>query len=680
MERANPSPYIETVKEKCRVCYTCVRECPAKAIRIENGQAEVLADRCIGCGNCVRVCSQNAKTGTNTKGDVRKLLASDEKVAAVVAPSFPVEFPDMEYPKFVGALRKLGFDYVNEVAFGADLVAERYRRLVDENKDKRYIATTCPALIFFVEKYHPGLVDSLAPIVSPMIAIARALHQLHDDELKIVFIGPCIAKKAEAKDNAVENEIDAVITFQELHEMFQEDDIDPKNVEDSEFDPPTPGLGALFPISKGLLQSADIKEDLLAGDIVAADGRKQFTEAIKEFESGALDARLLEVLCCNGCIMGAGTTSNDPLFRRRSRVSQYVRKRVEKLNFNQWHVSMQRFKDLDLSRTFEANDSRVPVPSQETLREILERMGKFEPEDELNCGACGYETCRDHAIAIYKGLAESEMCLPYTIEKLKTTISELANTQHALMQSEKLASMGQLAAGVAHEVNNPLGVVLLYAHMLLDECDPKSQLKDDLKLIVDQADRCKKIVSGLLNFARQKKVALQTTDITELIDRFIKTIPIPDNVKVEIEHESKPLQAEVDSDQITQVITNLVNNAIDAMSDGGNLTIQTQELDDEAKIIVKDTGTGIPEENMKKLFEPFFTTKQMGKGTGLGLAVTYGIIKMHNGSISVNSNTDPEQGETGTEFIIKLPKIGLHEESPTVPEMAEEEQEDLLLG
>ncbi|NLX14377.1 MAG: 4Fe-4S binding protein [Phycisphaerales bacterium] len=654
-------PLVTTIKERCRVCYTCVRECPAKAIRISDGQAEVLTERCIGCGNCVRVCSQHAKQILNGIEEVKALLASEHKVAACVAPSFPAEFEEIPYTKLVGMIRALGFDYVTEVGFGADLVADRYRKLLDENGNKRYLATSCPAIVGYVERYHPELVNSLAPIVSPMVATARVLRRMHGKGLKVVFIGPCIAKKGEAVTRKIAGDVDGALTFSELRHFFAAQNITPESASSDEFDPPRAGAGSLFPISRGMLQAAQISEDLAAGIVVAADGRSDFAEAIREFETGDLDARLLEVLCCNGCIMGAGMTCRTPQFHRRSRISQFVRRRMGAMDHREWEGQMTRFADLDLSRSYEANDRRVAAPSDDAVRLILAEMGKLKPEDELNCGACGYENCREHAIAIYKGLAESEMCLPYTIEQLRQTVQELASTQEALNNSEKLASMGQMAAGIAHEVNNPLGVVLMFAHILLDELPPDNPYRKDLQTIVENADRCKKIVSGLLHFARQNKVSLEMTDVRDLVDKALKVVSLPAKVTLQVEHEPGDMNADVDRDQLVQILNNLISNAQAAMPNGGTLTVRTSEDGERVCIAVSDTGVGIPEENRKKIFDPFFTTKEVGKGTGLGLAVTYGIVKMHHGNIEVESNADAAKGPTGTTFRVLLPRRGRQE-------------------
>ncbi len=216
--------------------------------------------------------------------------------------------------------------------------------------------------------------------------------------------------------------------------------------------------------------------------------------------------------------------------------------------------------------------------------------------------------------------------------------------------------MGQLAAGIAHEVNNPLGVVIMFAHLLLEDLPADDKRREDLQTIVENADRCKKIVSGLLHFARQNKVTPALTDVCELVDEVARLTIVPANVTLEVEHGAPEQAAEVDRDQIAQVLTNLISNALAAMPDGGRLTLRTDGDADSVRIAVADTGVGIPEENRASIFTPFFTTKPVGKGTGLGLAVTYGIVKMHRGQIEVASNANPAKRPTGTTFTVNLPR------------------------
>ncbi len=649
---------VYTIKELCRTCYTCVRECPAKAIRIVGGQAEVIAERCIACGNCTKVCSQGAKVFLETTDRVETLLAGGNRVAALVAPSFPAEFSEIEdYRQLVGMIRALGFSIVAEVSFGADLVANRFKNLIDE-QGKYYITSDCPSIVNYVRFYHPDLVDRLAPLVSPMVATSRVIRKKYGNDLKTVFIGPCIAKKAES------SEIDEAITFIELRALFRSKGISHDSVTLSGFDPPVGGRGAIFPVTRGLLQTANIDDDAIDGSIIAAEGRTDFQNALKELEAGLLQNSNIELLCCEGCIMGPGLSKNGKQYNRRALVSNYARQKMKNLDKEEWQRNIATYSSINLSARFTPEDHRVILfDAQDDISDILASMGKTTEKDHLNCGACGYETCVEHAIAIKKGLAESEMCLPYTIEKLHKSVRELElsneklfSMRQALKQSEKLAHMGQLSAGIAHELNNPLGVVIMYSNILLEECAPDDPVREDLRLIAEQAARCKKIVSGLLNFARKNQINHQEVNVRELVDHSLGSLIVPDNINVKIENTMAIPQAMLDPEQMTQVLSNLVKNAIDAMPDGGEIKIRLEDSPVDISITVSDTGTGIKEEFRSKIFEPFFTTKGIGHGTGLGLATAYGIVKMHKGQITLESNDDPAKGSTGTSFKIVLPR------------------------
>jgi len=660
------NPLVTTIGERCRMCYACIRECPAKAIRVKDGQAEVIQERCIGCGNCVRMCSQNAKQIRDETAKTLGMLAGDEPVAALMAPSFPAEFTDIDTAgRLVAMVRALGFAAVYEVSFGADLVAREYKRLLADKPDGRYIATPCPAVVSYVRKYYPGLMAALAPIVSPMVASARVARTLMGPQARTVFIGPCIAKKGETPAEKPLGEIDAVLIFAELRALCEKAGLRPEDfADDDDFDPPHGAVGGVFPISGGLLQAAGLQEDLVSGTLVVAEGRGEFTEAISDFDRFDTDTQLLDILSCQGCSTGVGITSHDTALQRRGHISRYTKSRLEKFDPAIWQAAMEQFSTLDLSRDFEpAEQSLGAPPTEEELGEILERMGKHDESDYLDCGACGYATCVDHARAVYAGLADSDMCLPYTIEQLRSAFTELEEShrsldsaREALVKSEKLASMGQLAAGIAHEVNNPLGILLLQANILLEECEKDAEMHDDLELIVDQANRCKRIISGLLNFARQSRVVRQPTDLPALVEATIRTLPAEEGVQLAVENHMADPIAELDKDQIVQVLVNLLSNAQHAMPEGGRAIVALSDQPEEVTITISDTGYGIPAENMKKLFDPFFTTKQVGMGTGLGLAVTHGIVKMHRGQISVESNADPATGPTGTVFTIRLPR------------------------
>jgi len=651
---------VTTIPDRCRVCYTCVRECPARAIRIIAGQAEVIGDRCIGCGNCIKVCSQGAKTYVNYVEEVSSFLAKDKPVAALIAPSFPAEFSEIgDYQVLVGMIRSLGFSQVCEVAFGADLVARAYSEVIGDAGHLPVISSDCPAIVSYITHYHPALVGSLAEIASPMVAMTRVVKERYGNETGIVFIGPCVSKKSES------DEVDFVITFQELRELFQRSGIVPDGCSGSEFDPPIARRGAIFPVKRGMLQTLNIPEDLFEGNILVAEGRVNFAAAIAEFEKGSIADQHLELLCCEGCIMGPGMSQGGQRYARRAMIGQYARKKVERHDLIVWQAEMENYKSLDLSSSYHADDRRLPDPDPEVIRKVLSAMGKTEERDHLNCGDCGYDSCISHAIAIAQGLAEQDMCLPFTIDKMHQSIvqlnfsnEKLASVQQALKHSVKLANMGQLSAGIAHELNNPLGVVMLYANLLHDECVDE-RMKEDLRLIVSQADRCRKIVGNLLNFARKNQVNLATYDLLQLAEESLASVIIPPVVKTRIVNKLNQVEAKFDREQMTQVLTNLIKNAADAMPNGGELIITLDRNSSMIAIDVEDTGTGISPDNRNKLFTPFFTTKEIGKGTGLGLATVYGIIKMHKGKIDVESNDDPAAGRTGTRFKIHIPQENL---------------------
>ncbi|MGB8490033.1 MAG: [Fe-Fe] hydrogenase large subunit C-terminal domain-containing protein [Bacteroidales bacterium] len=648
---------VYTIKELCRTCYTCVRECPAKAIRIVGGQAEVIDERCIACGNCTKVCSQGAKVFLNTTDRVIRLLNTASDVAALIAPSFPAEFSDLpDHRTLISMTRALGFRYVHEVSFGADLVADKYRKLVTENSGY-FISSDCPSIVNYIKHYHPGLVEKLAPIVSPMVAAGRVVRAKYGPDTKVVFIGPCVAKKAESP------EIDEAITFTELRELFARMNIKEQGSEPSDFDQPVGSRGAIFPVTRGLLQTANINDDSITGNIIAAEGRIDFQGALKEYEAGLIKNQNMELLCCEGCIMGPGLSKNGKQYNRRALVSDYAHRKMESLDIESWSRAFDEYSGLDLSVRHQPEDKHTDITDETQINEVLISMGKFTPKDQLDCGACGYESCMEHAIAIKKGLAEVEMCLPYTIEKLHKSVKDLAlsneklsSMRQALKQSEKLAHMGQLSAGIAHELNNPLGVVIMYSNILLEDSKPDDPEREDLKLIVEQAGRCKKIVAGLLNFARKNQVNHQLTNIRDLAGRSIESLIVPGNVNVTVKDRTINPEAMLDAEQMTQVLTNLIRNAFEAMPRGGSIDILLEDTLGDVAITVSDTGTGIREDDRSKIFEPFFTTKGIGRGTGLGLATAYGIVKMHKGQIGVNSNTDPAKGATGTSFKIVLPR------------------------
>lgn len=476
MNSADQVIYID--EAKCRNSYSCVRACPVNAIEVrpERNHPVIIADRCIGCGLCFLACSPRAVEFRNSLATVRQLLGSGRKTAALIAPSIASEFDDItDYRKFVGMIRKLGFDYVHEVSFGVDLVAFAYKKLFEESSGKYYITANCPSIVEIIEKYNPGLVSNLAPIVSPMIATAMVTRDLYGDEVANVFIGPCIDTKAEADIYREKRLIEAVLTFIEIRQLFDENEIQEKVVKMSEFDPPFGNWGALYPYPAGILQAAGIKRDLVSSHVITASGKEDITEAINDFNHHIDTIKHhFNLFFCPGCMLGPGMIRHDERYRRRSLVKQYAEKRVEALDKEQWNRNMERWSRLDLSRTFAANDQRIPDPSEEAVQEVLKIIGKDRRADEINCNACGYVSCREFASTVAKGLAVPEMCHTYNlrnkqeyIETLRQTNKKLSETKKALKESEEQAMREKDAAQNASETMNsmldklPNGVVIV---------------------------------------------------------------------------------------------------------------------------------------------------------------------------------------------------------------------------
>lgn len=647
------SGIVSTIGQKCRRCYSCVRECPANAIRVVNGQAIVQPERCISCGHCVKVCSQNAKFISSDIDYVRYLL-KNTKVAAIVAPSFAASFPD-EYLKIPDALRKLGFEVVCETAFGADLIAQNYSSLYENSENGTVITSSCPAINNYIEKYFENLVPLLAPVVSPMIAMGKYLKRISSDEIKVVFIGPCIAKKSEFIDSEVVGIIDSVLTFSELKELLSLNKINISECNESLFDPPLANQGKAFPIAGGLLKTIGLKEDILAKERIVVEGKKQVEQIIKDINENKIKNKFIDILFCEGCINGPAIDSDLNYYSKREKVIDYIEKAVSHVDQTVWKSQIFNARDLNFDRKFEYKHQRKPMPSEEKIKEILSRTNKFEKKDELNCGACGYQTCREYAISIAKGLAEDDMCLPFLLDKVEAAYKELKETQEQLHNAEKLASIGQLAAGVAHEINNPLGTIMMYSSILKKkylDTDPTSI--QDLSLIIEEAKRCKNIVSNLLNFAREGKLRLSRFNLYKLIEDIItKDLVVPlKSCLTTFDSYSNEIFITADYDQLKEVFLNIINNSIEAMEESEKKNLKICLIQNTNNIVIEfhDSGCGIKEENLNKIFVPFFTTKKIGKGTGLGLAIAYGIIKMHKGEITVESKLNE-----GTTIKITLP-------------------------
>jgi len=650
---------VTTIAGLCKRCYSCVRGCPAKAIKVEEGQAKVIEERCIACGSCVKACAQNAKQIQSGIEATFAMLGEEVPVYACLAPSFPAAFPELESGRLAGGLRALGFSKVMEVAYGAQLVVENgYLPLIHEGGMPVMITTPCPALVGYIEKYAPELVPFLAPVVSPMIALGRYIRAGHDGQLRLVFIGPCIAKKQEIRDPEVTGIIDQALTFKELKAMFQLAEIDPELCSPVPLDEPHPGIARIFPVSGGLLRTAALKADLLDDEIVVSEGKDRTLRLLGALQRKRLHARFLDLLLCEGCIDGPVMDNDLTVFARKEIITHYIREnqpRVDEVSAqSNCTVIPAPARSVSYRRTFSPGPVDRPMPSEERIREILVAIGRYGPDQELNCGMCGYDTCREKAVAVFQGLAENEMCLSYLIEKLQ-------ETQESLIQAEKMSALGQMAAGVAHEINNPLAGAVIYIQLLLKklkrgEFSP-NEFSGRLESIEKEINRCSRIIRNLLDFSRQTEPVFRQVDLNSVAEAALNLTSHQAQlagVELTVALDRGIPRITADFDQMQQVIVNIIMNAIQAMPDGGTLAISTgwRPFEKIVQVVITDTGEGIPKEHLSKLFTPFFTTKAKGKGVGLGLAVAHGIVEKHKGRIEVHSEVD-----RGTTFIIKL---GVH--------------------
>lgn len=414
------SPYLDFKDAKCKDCFKCLRECPVKAIRYENHQAKIIEQRCILCGRCTLVCPQNAKQVHSELDDVLALLSSGRKVVASLAPSFVSSFDTQDLDVMKEALFALGFAEVEETAVGAKAVTEEYARLLGTGEFKNFITSACPAVNRMISIYYPDALKYLAPVPSPMVAHARMLKK-RDPDAAIVFIGPCIAKKREAAESGI---IDGVLTFEELNTVFAQKNIDLCKIEAKRHAEGRELKARYYPIPRGIIKSFD---SLPAGyEYVAVDGVERCAEVLGEIDT--LSGLFLELNCCEYACVGGPCRLHVKGGNIKS--NENVRKYAAKDMGAAPAVTEQ----VDLTEKHPRIILDDFVPSEKDIRAILAKTGKNSPEDELNCGACGYSTCREKAIAVLNGYADIEMCLPYMRSRAESMSYEIIqNTPNGIV-------------------------------------------------------------------------------------------------------------------------------------------------------------------------------------------------------------------------------------------------------
>ena len=422
---------IYTEINNCRDCYRCVRHCPVKAIQIKDAHAEIIYDRCTFCGTCVNECPNSVKVIRNDTDRVRMAFLSNRKVIVSLAPSYVSEFIGYE-ENFIRALYRLGFHAVSETAIGAALVSQALDMYMEDHGDAPFISTACPSVVELVRKYFPEDIKALAPVPSPLQTHSAYLRRLYGNDIVIVFIGPCIAKKVEADEHP--GYPDVSLTFREVREWLEEENIDLANMDTGipvDFVPAKAGMAAIYPIENGQIETSKIWQGrFVEQSALSVSGITRVMSSLM----GTHTTDFLEALNCDGgCISGPGTSHLDSAVRRKKAVASYV---LERLNDPDIFDGDEEFAREVYEKGYGILGAGFPEPtglqqsnhSEEDIREALARLGKTSPEDELNCGGCGYPTCRDMAKALLDGLAETEMCVTKMRKDAETKVDILLST------------------------------------------------------------------------------------------------------------------------------------------------------------------------------------------------------------------------------------------------------------
>lgn len=397
------SNFLTLKKSNCKNCYKCIRHCPVKSIRFSANQAHIIGNECILCGQCFVVCPQNAKEIASELEKVKVLIQSGDPVFVSLAPSFIANYDGIGINGMRSALKKLGFADAEETAIGATIVKTEYERMLAAETRDVVISSCCHSVNLLVQKYFPDEIKNLADVLSPMQAHAKDIKRRHPNA-KVVFVGPCVAKKDEAEYyNGI---VDAVLTFEEVTEWLKAEKIELV----ADMDDYEKSRARFFPTTGGILKTMARQADYT---YLAIDGVENCIAALKDIESGKIHKCFIEMSACVGSCVGGPVMEK----YRRSPVKDYaaVARYAGKKDFD---VEMP--DDESVKKEFTAIELRNGAPSEEEITAILKKMGKTRPEDELNCGSCGYNTCREKAAAIYHGKAEISMCLPYLKDKAES--------------------------------------------------------------------------------------------------------------------------------------------------------------------------------------------------------------------------------------------------------------------
>ena len=426
-------------KSNCKNCYKCIRHCPVKAIRFSGNQAHIIGNECILCGQCFVVCPQNAKQIVDETEKVKVLLKTGAPVVVSIAPSFVANYEDVGINAIREALLHLGFYDVEETAIGATIVKKEYDRMLMEDQRDVIISSCCHSVNLLIQKYFPAQLEYLADVLSPMQAHCMDIKK-RIPNAKTVFIGPCVAKKDEAEH--YEGIVDAVLTFEELTNWLKEENIELKK----EMDSAPESRARFFPTTGGILKT--MAKNAPGYTYMALDGIDKCIDALKDMQNGKIHKCFIEMSACSGSCIGGPVMEK---YHRSSPIKDYM----TVANFaGEKDFNVPQPKTMQLKKHFEYIEHRLPQPSDTEISNALHQMGKFKPSDELNCGSCGYNTCREKAIAICQGKAEISMCLPYLKDKAESFSDTMVkNTPNGLIVLNENLEVQQINEAARKIVN-----------------------------------------------------------------------------------------------------------------------------------------------------------------------------------------------------------------------------------
>ncbi|MGL5347235.1 MAG: [Fe-Fe] hydrogenase large subunit C-terminal domain-containing protein [Peptostreptococcaceae bacterium] len=406
--------YVDYNKMKCKNCYACIKVCPVNAIKVENDKASIMEDRCIVCGECYKVCNYITKVIKSEKTKVKKYINAGKTVVASLAPSFAAVY-GKDSNKIPTVLKTLGFNYIEETVLGIEPIMDVYSMYASKDDDNNYITSFCPTITSLIEKHYPEVINSIIPAISPYICHSRMLKRKYGNDCKVVFIGPCIAKKTEGQN---EESVDAVITFKELDKWIKEEKIEIDKLEDTEFD----GISKdkrLFPIVG--YATDRIKENNPGRKIFYVNGIEECKKTIEAIKNNKFKNILYEMTACRyGCISGTGMPLDNGCYHeRRENLLEYANgvnlnnQDEEKIN----DLKEYKLDKINVDKTFKNLHKPLAIPSENEITKILNSMGKYRKSDEINCRNCGYSTCREKAMAVYNNMADISMCIPFMRER-----------------------------------------------------------------------------------------------------------------------------------------------------------------------------------------------------------------------------------------------------------------------